>query len=83
MRICMICLKRRAFNDYYFCPDCYRTYKNDILTNQKWVEEIKRFFWREQKRAKKIRQHEVLLGDLNMKVGDDLELYYSGEHEES
>jgi hypothetical protein len=78
----MICLEYKAFNDYYFCPQCYSLHKKDILSKAKWVEELKRIFWREQKREKKVKQNEVLLGDLGLTVGDDSELYYNGEYEE-
>lgn len=75
----MICLKYKAFNDYYFCPNCYREFKGEILANAPWVVEIKRIFWREQKQARKVNQNEIFLDDLNLAVGTDGEIYYNGE----
>lgn len=75
----MICLKHKAFGNYYFCSGCYKLYKDDIKTNVDWVKEIKKIFWRDQKRQKRINQTEIFLGDLNLVVGNDMEVYSGGE----
>lgn len=81
MRHCMICSSRRVFGNYYFCSECYKSFKNEILANAAWVIELKRAFWREQKQNKRIKQNEVFLDDLGLVVGEDNEVYYDGEHE--
>lgn len=73
----MVCLKYKAFGSNYFCSHCYEEYKDDIKANTDWVKEIKKIFWRDQKRQKRINRTEIFLDDLHLVVGNDGKVYPS------
>ena len=79
MRICPICLERKVRGNYYYCDECYQTYKEEIHAGAEWVRELYKMYERERKRYKKIKQTEVLLDDYGLEVGDNGQPYYSEE----
>ena len=79
MRICPICERRKVRRRYYYCDSCYRQHYDDIKKHEPWVKELFSMFRKSEYLESKIRQHEILLDDYNLVVGDDGEIYYDQE----
>lgn len=81
MRVCPICEHRKVRNHYYFCDGCYRLFYNDIKAHAPWVKELLRLFRKTQYKERKIYQHEILIDDYFLVIGDDSNIYYNYEHD--
>jgi len=60
MRKCALCQKRRVIeNKYYFCPRCYRQYKEDIISKAPWVRGLIKIARRQNRSDYEHRKHTI------------------------
>jgi len=60
----VICTKKRVKRrTYFYCPECYRQFKDDIKSNIEWIVELRKVARSQEYTDKKFKNNILLLDD--------------------